>query len=295
MATIKATLHHYQYPSGDHPEYKAMVREIEANADGRGHWMNSIHDSRNDRTKPHGTVETVEIETDHIFGNQWNTADGRRIFDWYEGIIYNNGSKGNCRFGHWLEISPELAELRRVTLACGYCGKHYGPYHEPAPANGFCDKCLDSPCLKESELHLLRLMPEAENIPNVYTCDRTERAKLTEAEAAELKPLYVERQTIGTNSRAVAKRAKQRADIEHSYQVDTANAKAEHDGMLWLLDRGFDIENVIYYNHTGKFSFGWRSPVSAGVKSKLLDVLSEFPFDYEIISEDSKPLTKVTR
>ena len=55
--------------------------------------------------------------------------------------------------------------------------------------------------------------------------------------------------------------------------------------MVWLLDRNINAENCIYYSHTRKFCFGWRNPVSESVKSALLDVLVEFPFDYEIKSE----------
>lgn len=272
--TIAATLHHFQYSSASDAGYKEMVKQIKANADGRGHCMECLHDPKSGRTKPHGTIETVEIETEHLFGNQWNTADGRRVFDWYEGVVYNSGVRGNCRFGHWLEINPELAEIRRSTLKCGYCGHHYGPDRELVPASGFCDHCMDSPYLKESEVYLLRLLPVIEPEPK--------RQPLTEAESAELMPKYVERQTISNRSRAVEKRAKQREKIQHDYEVDSTNAKNERDGMIWLLDRNYDIENVIYYKHTGKFCFGWRNPLSEAVKSKLSDLLCEFPFDYEI-------------
>ena len=53
--------------------------------------------------------------------------------------------------------------------------------------------------------------------------------------------------------------------------------------MLWLLDHGVSVENVIFYDHTGRFCFGWKDRgVSPAVASALRDVLCEFPFDYDI-------------
>lgn len=71
----------------------------------------------------------------------------------------------------------------------------------------------------------------------------------------------------------------------HFSRKDTRNATTERDGKLWIWDHGFSLDNVIYYSHTGRFCFGWRQPVSDSVASKLLDVMSEFPFPYTIKSE----------
>lgn len=59
----------------------------------------------------------------------------------------------------------------------------------------------------------------------------------------------------------------------------------ERDGKLWLFDHGLDIENVIYYSHRDIFTFGWREPVSDEEANKILDIISEFPFEYEIKSK----------
>jgi hypothetical protein len=79
----------------------------------------------------------------------------------------------------------------------------------------------------------------------------------------------------------VQRRQKQRDDILEEAEKYIRNATAERDGKLWLWEKGLDLDNVIYYSHTSKFSFGWRSPLDPILKSKLLDVLSEFPFEYE--------------
>jgi hypothetical protein len=272
VKTIKATLHHYAFESGQHPDYKEMIARIKANSDGRGSKMHCWGgDTKPDYSKA-DTSEVVEIETSYIFDNQANTADGRRIFDWYE--EYRHDHRKN---GHWIEIPTELAELRRTTLKCGYCGKQYGPQHDTIPGE-FCTACLDSPYLKTSDLYLLRLRP-------ISVAD-FRYPPLTEAEQAELMPRYIERQTIGKDSRAVQRREKQRANILAKYEKKITAETEERDGMLWLWNKGIDIENVIYYSHTRNFAFGWRSPVSSEVKSKLLDIISEFPFDYEIKAVD---------
>lgn len=276
---MKTKLHHYSFTlPKDEKAYKEMVRTIEASGpEGRGHKMHSLPD-RFDRSKA-GTTETVDLDPTCLFYNQWNetTESGnRRLFDWFEEAVFTNGrERDDIKRGHWLEITAEMTAARSDSRKCGYCGEHYGPFHKPAPGE-FCAACLDSPYLKETELHLLRLLP-------LVGCQ--DRGTLTEAEQSALLTIYVDRQTTGSNSRAKARRDQQRQDVLKEYEKKTHNATTERDGKLWLWDRGFDLDNVIYYSHTGKFGFGWRSPLSDSVASKLLDVISEFPFPYEIKSE----------
>lgn len=276
LNTLKTTLHHYYFDTSK-PEQKAqweaLRKKLKASNPKQHHaWGGEPPKLRNDS-------EEVEIETECVFDNQWNTTT-TRVFDWF--LNYELQAK-HIKRGHWLELTPELIAVREQTLKCGYCGKHFGPHHAPAPANGFCDACLDSSYLKQGELHLLRLYPLS------YT-PKT-RPELTEAEKAELLPLYVARQTTGTDSRAKAARDKQRADVIEKAEKDIRDATTERDGMLRLWDLGLSLDNVMFYSHTGIFSFGWRRPVSAEVKSKLLHVLSEFDFPYEIKSENGNVST----
>jgi hypothetical protein len=120
---------------------------------------------------------------------------------------------------------------------------------------------------------MLRLIP---------VCNRGTRAQLTDNELGELLLLYVERQTTGKDSRAAKAKAQKRRDIVEKYQHAIRAAKAEHDGMMWLMDHDIPVDNVIYYTHTEKFCFGWRQPMERSVISRLLDILSEFQWDYEI-------------
>jgi len=44
------------------------------------------------------------------------------------------------------------------------------------------------------------------------------------------------------------------------------------------------LDNFIFYPHTERFAFGWRSPIVGDIKKDLLEILgSEFPFDYDIV------------
>lgn len=281
---MKTTIHYYclstSTPEGK-AAYAAMVHEIEANApEARGHWMKCL--GGNHYLNHEKDTEEVEIETACIFENQWNTTEAR-VFDWYEEAIFNGYGHENktTKRGHWLEITPEMATARRDTHKCGYCGAHYGPYHKPIPEGGFCLACLDSPYLKENELHLLRLLP---------LVGHQKRAELTTEERAALMPQYVSRQTTGNGSRAKAKRDKQRARVLDKFEAEMANALTERDGMLWSWERGYDLENILFYSHTQRFGFGWRSPLSAAIVSKLLDDITEFPFQYTITCDDGRKL-----
>lgn len=73
-----------------------------------------------------------------------------------------------------------------------------------------------------------------------------------------------------------------------------AEATKERDGLVWLLDHGLNIDNVIHYSHenggSGLFCFGWREPVIDTIRDAILAVISEFPFAYRIKCADGKVL-----
>lgn len=226
---------------------------------------------------------SVELETEHLFSDQWNTAPipgldsptGYRVFDWASDVVENH----NIRCGHYLTQTQEMRDIRRNTVACGYCG-----YQEltRAKAIPFCPRCLDSEYLKSSDLRLTRMQ----------AIDRVEtRPELTEAEAAYLLPLYREAQLKGTTVRGIARIAKQRADLIKKYETTITAATEEKDGMFWLMDHGVSLSNVIYYTHTQKFGFGWRSPVDPELLSQLLNIISEFRWPYEIKCADGRTLS----
>lgn len=283
--TIKTTIHTYRFDvstSEGRAGYAALCEKMKALGvdvfctwgGGLGHFT------------PFTKIDGREIELDvnHLFSNQWNTAPisgfsekGYRVFDWAEDYPINFPK--NIKRGHYLEQTDEMANIRAETAACGYCGKQ-----EPVLKGlKFCPHCIGSEYLKEGELHLLRMIPTSAH--------NTKRAELTTEEKAELLPLYVVAQTSATTARNKAKMEKARIDIEKTYKAAIEKAKTEYDGFSWLLENGFPTDNVIFYSHTRRFSFGWRQPVGAAVLSRLLDIIAEFPFPYEIKTEDGRTLS----
>ena len=176
----------------------AKIECFETWGGGAGHWLPfSKMDGR-----------TIELETAHIYSNQWNTApvkgvseNGFRVFDWAQDHPIG-GMSPHVKRGHWLEITDEMRAIRRDTLSCGYCGK-YAPAGKDAPP--FHLDCIGSEYLKPDDLHLLRMLPVEQHHPK--------RAPLTAAERAELVPLYKDAQLHGRTERDKARIAKARADV----------------------------------------------------------------------------------
>lgn len=275
MTTIQTRLHTYRFDVSD-PEQKATYEALTdtlTDTPGRGHWMHS-HGGGSHGPRGH-EARHVELETAHPFSNQWDTVDGCRVFDWAEDACLPNR---NIKQGHYLDITPEMVELRQRRHVCGYCG------HKENNASGtFCRKCLGSQYLKETELHLLRMLPVAEFLPD--------RAPLTAAELAMLHPLWVKRQKASQTERLKVRVQGQRDKA--AKLVDEARVQAEKDiteaamkaeAIEFLLDHElFSLpDNMIYYSHTGRFAFGWRKKLTKDERSALLDVVSEFPYDYDI-------------
>ena len=278
MDTIKTKLHTY-YLNTDEPDqaeqYQLICELLQA---VKPRWMNGISTDSSRMIRENKT-EDVILETKHLFNNQWNEADGddkqgRRLFDWYEEYLHNNARK-NIKAGHWLEQTEEMTQIRDNTHGCGYCGHQY-----PAQMGHiFCPDCLDSEYLSKSDLlkGATRMQPISKERGWI---------ELTPPEIEHLIPQYIHAQTEATGSRNAAKLKKKRADLISGHERAIRIANTEKDGFLWLMDHGVNIENCIYYNHTDLFSFGWRQPVAAEVKSELLDILTEFPHAYEIKAED---------
>lgn len=272
MKTIKTIIHEYSFWL-DYAKEKVAYEELCKKLTSMGlkcfesYGSGSHYDIRLDGRE-------IELETIHLFSNQWNTAPikeisetGLRVFDWAQDY-FSTGQK-KLKRGHWLEQTEEMRGIRKNTVKCGYCG-----HQEPISDKMFCDKCLDSEYLKSNELHLLRLLPIVDDWSKIYP--------LNEQENNYLLPLYKDAQLHGLTERGKSGLARQRERIEKEYDDAVKNAKTKRDGMLWLLDRGIKIDNCIYYTHSDKFCFGCRSPVDETFKKELLDILVEFPFEYEI-------------
>jgi hypothetical protein len=291
-STIKTTIHAYSFDLKI-PAQKAEWESLRAILSSEG--FPRCFESLGDHYAPFAALDGIalELETRHLFDDQWNTAalpsaqkkewaeNGVRVFDWSLDALFDaNGRKRtDIKRGHYLVQTPEMRALRENTNACGYCGKQ-----EPA-AKGyvFCPHCLDSEYLKVDNLPLTRMLPVSQG--------RNGRESLTEAERAHLMPLYIKAQTQGSTERGRARIAKRRADIAAKFKKESANARAEHDGNLWLMDHGITAE-PIFYSHTGRFCFGWREPLAAESVSALLELMgAEFPFPYDIKCADGRTLS----
>lgn len=270
---MKTTYHAYYFDTSK-PEQAAQWKKLKKKLTDAGY--RKFH-ALTERTMCDKSLDGKEIELDdkHLYNNQWNTKPipgksetGLRIFDWAQDYIWTVPA---IKTGHWIDLTPEMREARRNTCACGYCGKQ-----EPA-AKGyvFCPHCLGSEYLTVENLPLTRMAPV--DVPLCF-----KRAPLTDAEQSYLLPLYRKAQLHGATAGDKARIAELRRGIEETYRAKTTNAKHERDGLIWLMDRGVKTDNVIYYAHKGQFCFGWRKPLDPTTKSDLLDIISEFPFDYEI-------------
>jgi hypothetical protein len=77
------------------------------------------------------------------------------------------------------------------------------------------------------------------------------------------------------------------AKLDADLKSKIASLTAERDGFLWLVNHDLPTENAIYYNHTGRFNFGWRKPITGEAKTMLLERLAGFPFPFDV-QETSK-------
>lgn len=85
--------------------------------------------------------------------------------------------------------------------------------------------------------------------------------------------------------------AERRARIAAKVEATARKVRAlerERDGVTWWMARDVSTENLIYYSHTDTFTFGWRHPVGPELLSRLLDLVSEFPYPYAIKAHDGK-------
>lgn len=269
MKNIKTVLHAYSFYINE-PEGKAAYAELCERMKAAGVKCFETHGGGS-----HYMPEIegyIELETKHIFDNQWNSApranghNGYRIFDWAQDYLPNRNP--HLKRGHWLEMTDEMRAVRLDTHACGYCGRQCAA----ADATPFCPHCIGSEYLTPKDFPLTRMQPV--NI-------KRDRAALTESELTERVALWKVAQIHGTTERDKKRIADRRARILADYEKVTKNALTERDGMLWLMDRGI-TESAIYYSHTGRFGFGWRRDVPDELRADLLESLAEFPFPYDI-------------
>ena len=276
--TIKTTIHFYRFNidnTKEEEQYKALVKKLKATkgptrfrraaTKGRGRWLNCIGNTKSKGREV--SSEEIVLETSHLFNNQWNTQD-ERVFDWYEGIVPNE----NIKEGHYLDINQEMIDIRKNTLGCGYCGKQV----LKETLKMYCDQCIDFKHLEEKNLFLLKLEPVSDTFTKRAECPVPERI-LQE---------YKDAQIGGKSQKGIARTMKVRNDLIEAYEKKATSNEVEFNGKMWFLDNGICIDNLIYYSHTGVFTFGWRNTMTWEESKKVLEVISEFNQPYCITGVD---------
>ena len=114
------TLNYYRYDLAVAEEREAYENLREYLKSEGLKCFNSISSDHHAWYKKISTLDktVVGLETQHLFGNQWNTIQGLRLFNWAEPIYPNKDIKE----GQWLTITPEMKEIISKTTKCGYCG-----------------------------------------------------------------------------------------------------------------------------------------------------------------------------
>jgi hypothetical protein len=261
---MKTVIHYYNYNTRDEKDAKAYA-ELCEKLTGQGlHLFDSIsrehsHFYRNLIAPLNG--QEIELETEHLFNNQWNSAPtktsekGLRVFDWSEAIHENRSLKQ----GMWLEQTEEMTAIRALTYKCNYCGKQYFKTQQ-----SFCTACIGSEYLKESELELLFLTP--------VSADKTRFG------GVNLPDGFVEQyHTAQKAARTVRLQEQQDRKLADLQQEITA-AQKQFDAFSLLIANNIDFDNVIYYKHTDTFNFGWRRALSSTEQQELWSKLDACGF-----------------
>ena len=279
--TIRAELVRYRFNIED-PSQRALWKSTCEDLKSQGVkcfnvYPNPEREGRRYTFDGEGMIATdVVLEAGDLrcaFDNQWNESgtDGRRLFDWYEAIYPNK----NIKAGHFIRLNRTIINYRARVWKCGYCGVGYWSEDgsEPQP---YCTSCMGSKYLAEKDLHLLLLNPlDAKKRDR----DLSEILRKFRGVEGEMIARYRKEQTYASNSRDRARQIKDREDILHKYDVAVDNAKVERDGKLWFMDRGYNLDNLIFYTHTGRFCMGWRRQLTEDEASEWRRRLQDFPFD----------------
>lgn len=251
---MKAQLQTYKFLIDDANEklaYETMLKTIPTKD-----CFNVIATTRDD-FYPYNQIVDIEIDTKHLFANQFNTVDSKRFFDWFEGIYPNK----HLKCGHFLINPDKLNKLRSERLTCGYCGKQYKNHNDSV-----CLSCIDSEYLTPEYYNLLQLKP----------VNFKGKRILSDIDLSRILPLI---ETAKTE-----RLQKKKLDLIARKERELKQKEIELEGFTYFLDYGIDIDNLIYYSHKNQFCFGWRDKLSDNDASKILDIISEFEHPYIIKS-----------
>lgn len=271
---MKTTLHYYRYDvskdtqRGEYDQLCKTLREMGLNKfAGIG-----LDDSKHYRQHIKGLDDrTLELETECIFNNQWNTArtptseSGLRVFDWDECIFDNRSIKQ----GYWLEQTAEMQNTRARRYKCGYCGKNYE--REPETAPFWCESCLGSEYLTQDDLRLL----ECRNIMD------GESVRYKATPPVEMVAIYHAKQKTARKARQI----QDHEDAKKSLADKIESAELENLALQWLIDKDCPTDfyrNCIYYDHTHTVCIGWKNKLTFEQEQEAKVLLADAPFKWEL-------------
>jgi hypothetical protein len=244
--TFKTKIHFYNFDLKK-PEEKIAWENMRDDLKGLGlkiftfntevnrcDWKKMVHENK---------TEDVYLDAKVIFDDQWNgscdSLKNHRFFDW---LLYDLPNK-DARKGHWIEPTYETADSR-CQFQCRYCG-HINGYDK---GDGFHHKCLGSEYMKIDELYMA-----------TYGRIYNKWAKNVSVKSIEI-PEYIKEEHVKRQKEFWAKKSEQRyAEMVQKAKQNIIDAKLELKAVTFLNARGFtDFDNLIYYNHSHTFGFGWR-------------------------------------
>lgn len=211
----------------------------------------------------------IEIDTENLFGNQFNTSSdsptsrSRRLHFWVEGKVPNK----NIRKGYYLEKNKELEDYIEEFYVCNFCGQGYHKSSVPK----FCKSCMGSDFLSESDFSLLVPRKLGEPIEQI--------SEKTHEEIKEVR-IDVLRNELPEKMEESKRERTQKCLDECKETIKKAEYKK--DVMLWLIENNVKTSNCIVYDY-GNICFGWRSSILGTDEEPLLrEQLKGFPYKYYI-------------
>lgn len=225
------------------------VREAEAYAKEKGLQPFHHHSSQYHSIREGEYV----VDLKHIFNNQYNVSNeygSFRVFEYNR--VYNHNGTGLLGYGYYISSGIEdIREYQKRVKECNYCGKQYIDSQQK-----YCDNCLGSELLSEDNYPLLRLT-------NIM--DKPSTKPLPKYMIKKIKEAHKNKLISRENSRYM--------DAVVQAKVDLKNNEKEHKFKTLLINNGFgykELDNLIFYTHKQKFTFGWRESIQPSKRPILL-------------------------
>ena len=203
------------------------------------------------------------VERKFLFGNQANTKEGFRIFDFADYSTHPDTKR--TRYGHYIVNIDELDAARSIRCACGYCGNQIDN-----AAGEWCEKCRSSEYLEVSNYPLLQMLPVSGKRNHVAMTPPAEVIADIEA-----------KQKAATIKRVAAKVETRKLDLAQK----VLDSEYEAEFITLCAERGLAnkiIENMIYYTHTNKLTFGWPNPLAVAERDVIRETLEDVWHLYDV-------------